>query len=96
MIWIKKKGHFVNKSWEILENKNMVHSKIDSYTSNYLGDCQNYYEVEMLLNKNQNIDYFTWHKPSIRNKSGKIDYMDGLPNIVKIKKDMNLKIGLLK
>jgi hypothetical protein len=67
----KEKGHFVNKSWEILENKNMVHSRIDSYISNYLGDCQNYYEVEILLNKNPNIDYFTWHKPSIRNKKWK-------------------------
>ncbi|MDA9216223.1 2OG-Fe(II) oxygenase [bacterium] len=67
----QKKGNFVDKTWEMLENKNMVHSRIDSYTSNYLGDCKNYYEVETLLNKNSNVDYFTWHKPSIRNKKWK-------------------------
>ena len=67
----QKKGAFVNKRWEILENKNMVHSQIDSYITNYLGDCQNYYEVEMLLNKNPNVAYFTWHKSSLSNKKWK-------------------------
>ena len=67
----QKKGTFVNKSWEMLENKNMVHSRVDSYNTNYLGDCQNYYDVETLLTKNPNIDYFCWHKPSHRNKKWK-------------------------
>ena len=67
----QKKGTFVNKSWEMVENKNMVHSRVDSYNTNYLGDCQNYYDVETLLTKNPNIDYFCWHKASHRNKKWK-------------------------
>tara|TARA_B100001093_G_scaffold172210_1_gene165019 strand:- start:4416 stop:6398 length:1983 start_codon:yes stop_codon:yes gene_type:complete len=54
----------ISGNWEIYDNKNMVHSNIDSIEKNYLGNYTTINDVKNILKNFTNIDYFTWHKSS--------------------------------
>ena len=51
-------------NWKIHNNKNMVHSNIDSIEKNYLGNCTTIKDVKKVIKDNTNVDYFTWHNSS--------------------------------
>ena len=56
-----------NTNWVFLEDRNAVHSRISSTEDSYIGTFK--YQKDLLdtLNKNNDLMYFTWHKPSHRN-----------------------------
>ncbi len=53
-----------NDNWDIYNNFNAVHSKISSYTADYIGTFNYCNDVYNALEKYNNKCYFTWHKPS--------------------------------
>ena len=56
-----------NTDWLFLENRNAVHSRISSTMDSYIGTFK--YQCDLLnyLEKNKEIGYFTWHKPTHHN-----------------------------
>ncbi len=59
---------YISENWKLYNDKNMVHSSIDSIEKNYLGYCTTIHDVEIMLKQNINVDYFTWHTLSHSSK----------------------------
>ena len=59
---------FMTDNWKIYYNKNMIHSKIDSYNTNFLGTFNSLHNIQTILKETDNVDFFTWHKPQHPNK----------------------------
>ena len=62
-----KKNH-ENREWVILNERNLVHSRLQNEKDCYIGNFK--YETDLFnyLNNNKDILYFGWHKPEHSNK----------------------------
>ena len=85
-----KKDERNDNKWDIYEDINAVHSKIDSYESDYLGTFNYMKDVYESLERVDKV-CFTWHKPSIPNKKwrGRLYAWD--LNKLKLKNRTNIK-----
>lgn len=57
-----------NNDFLIYENKNAVHSRINSVNDCYIGNYKYMSDLRSFLEKNPEIHCFTWHKPDHLNK----------------------------
>ena len=57
-------NRYINSNWKLHNDKNMVHSNIESTEKNYLGYCTTINDVGIIIKNNINVNYFTWHSSS--------------------------------